>query len=186
MTRDELIIEHIPLVRGLVMTLFRNAPFHEFEDRIGDGMIGLIYAADHFKPEMGVSFRTYAWHCVLGSVRRWNKRRDHLSRWHRKQVREGRMQAPVQVRLTDVMLERAHEDALVTRPDEDTRIDVQRAMRMLDPREQRLIRDVYWHERPVKDCATDLGVKTRGGASQAHRAALKQLRGSLQAYRGVA
>jgi len=63
--RDERIAEHI----GLVHHVARHYRTHdEFEDLIQVGMEGLIFACDHFDPELGNEFSTYAVPCIRGAI----------------------------------------------------------------------------------------------------------------------
>jgi RNA polymerase sigma-B factor len=67
--REQLIL----MYRNLVVSLARR--FMErgemFEDIVQQGMIGLIYALDHFDPSRGVRFTTFATPSILGEIRRY-------------------------------------------------------------------------------------------------------------------
>jgi RNA polymerase sigma-B factor len=67
--RDQLIL----MYRNLVVSLARR--FMErgemFDDIVQQGMIGLIYALDHFDPARGVRFTTFATPSILGEIRRY-------------------------------------------------------------------------------------------------------------------
>lgn len=67
--REQLIL----MYRNLVVSLARR--FMErgemFEDIVQQGMIGLIYALDHFDPTRGVRFTTFATPSILGEIRRY-------------------------------------------------------------------------------------------------------------------
>ncbi len=67
--RDQLILMH----RSLVMYLARRfADRGEgMDDVIQQGMIGLIYALDHFDPSRGVRFATFATPTIIGEIRRY-------------------------------------------------------------------------------------------------------------------
>jgi len=67
--REQLILMH----RSLVMYLARRfADRGEgMDDVIQQGMIGLIYALDHFDPERGVRFATFATPTIIGEIRRY-------------------------------------------------------------------------------------------------------------------
>jgi len=56
--RDELIEMHLPLVRYLARR-FRNRG-EPYDDLLQVGTIGLMKAVDHFEPDRGVAFSTYA------------------------------------------------------------------------------------------------------------------------------
>ena len=66
--REELIVEHLPLVYGLARRYAdRGEPL---DDLIQEGTLGLIKAADRFDPARGVDFRAFAAPTVLGEIRR--------------------------------------------------------------------------------------------------------------------
>jgi RNA polymerase sigma-B factor len=66
--REELILEHLPLVRALARRYAdRGEPF---DDLVQVGTIGLIKAVDRFDPGRGVDFRSFAAPTVLGEIRR--------------------------------------------------------------------------------------------------------------------
>ena len=63
----------ILMYRNLVVSLARR--FLErgemFDDLVQQGIIGLIYALDHFDPARGVRFTTFATPAILGEIRRY-------------------------------------------------------------------------------------------------------------------
>lgn len=63
----------ILMYRNLVVSLARR--FLErgemFDDIVQQGIIGLIYALDHFDPARGVRFTTFATPAILGEIRRY-------------------------------------------------------------------------------------------------------------------
>jgi RNA polymerase sigma-B factor len=67
-TREDLILEHLPLVHGLARRYAdRGEPL---DDLVQEGTLGLIKAADRFDPTRGVDFRAFAAPTVLGEIRR--------------------------------------------------------------------------------------------------------------------
>lgn len=66
--RERLIMEHIPLVRGLARRYAdRGEPL---DDLIQVGTIGLIKAIDRFEPERGFKLASFATPTILGEIRR--------------------------------------------------------------------------------------------------------------------
>lgn len=67
--RERLILMH----RSLVMYLARRFSDRGegMDDVIQQGMIGLIYALDHFDPDRGVRFATFATPTIIGEIRRY-------------------------------------------------------------------------------------------------------------------
>jgi RNA polymerase sigma factor FliA len=79
--RDELIIEHLPLVKYLVSRIIPQLPSHvDQQDLMSAAMIGLINAADRFDPERGVLFKTFAEQHVRGTILDDLRSYDVLSR----------------------------------------------------------------------------------------------------------
>ena len=79
--RDELIIEHLPLVKYLVGRIIPKLPSHiDPQDLMSAAMIGLINAADRYDPERGVLFKTFAEQHVRGTILDELRSYDVLSR----------------------------------------------------------------------------------------------------------
>ena len=68
-TRDELVMQHVPLVKTLAQRLAQRLPSQvEVSDLIGVGVIGLIDAATRYKPTLGVPFDAFARRRVQGAM----------------------------------------------------------------------------------------------------------------------
>ena len=67
--RDHLILMHRNLVAFLARRFAERGESHE--DVVQQGMIGLIYALDHFDPNRGVRFATFATPTIVGEIRRY-------------------------------------------------------------------------------------------------------------------
>ena len=67
--REQLILMH----RSLVIYLARRFADRgeSMDDIVQQGMIGLIYALDHFDPSRGVRFATFATPTIIGEIRRY-------------------------------------------------------------------------------------------------------------------
>jgi RNA polymerase sigma factor for flagellar operon FliA len=85
--RDQLILEHIPLLRHIVGRMSLPAG-PDRDDVYGVGMLGLIAAADSFDPGRGLKFSTYAYSKIRGAVLDELRRSDFLPRGRRESVRE--------------------------------------------------------------------------------------------------
>lgn len=68
MNREELINNNLGLVHSCA-NRFRNKGI-EYDDLYAAGCLGLVKAADGFKPELGFAFSTYAVPAILGEIRR--------------------------------------------------------------------------------------------------------------------
>jgi RNA polymerase sigma factor for flagellar operon FliA len=79
--REQLILEHIPLVRYLVSRMATKLPPHlDLQDLMSAAMIGLINAADRFDTTRGVLFKTFAEQHVRGTILDELRSYDVLSR----------------------------------------------------------------------------------------------------------
>lgn len=79
--REQLIVDHIPLVRYLVGRMTLHLPQHlDLQDLMSAAMIGLINAADRFDPSRGVLFKTFAEQHVRGTILDELRSYDVLSR----------------------------------------------------------------------------------------------------------
>lgn len=79
--REQLIIDHIPLVNYLVNRIAAKLPQHlDQQDLVSAAMIGLINAADRFDPARGVMFKTFAEQHIRGTILDELRSYDVLSR----------------------------------------------------------------------------------------------------------
>jgi RNA polymerase sigma factor FliA len=66
--RDELILEHMPLVADIAAN-FQSIPVHvELDDLIQAGVRGLFDAAGKYRDDEEVAFSTYAKHRIRGAI----------------------------------------------------------------------------------------------------------------------
>ena len=67
--RDQLVMQHVPLVKTLAQRLAQRLPSQvEVNDLISVGVIGLIDAAGRYKPTLGVPFDAFARRRVQGAM----------------------------------------------------------------------------------------------------------------------
>ncbi len=67
--RHKLIESYAPLARFVVdRQNLRTGPALEYEDLVGQAVVGLIDAVDRFDPSRGVKFETYAYYRIRGAV----------------------------------------------------------------------------------------------------------------------
>lgn len=67
--RDELIVEHLPLVRHIAGRLaVRLSAAVSAEDLEGWGVFGLIEAVEKYDPAQGTEFKTYAYYRIRGAI----------------------------------------------------------------------------------------------------------------------
>jgi len=83
--RDKYVMDYLPLVKYVVGKFMIYLPAHlDQEDLIESGILGLIEAAERFKEDKGVKFKTYAYHRIRGSVLDYLRLQD----WVPRSVRE--------------------------------------------------------------------------------------------------
>ena len=86
--REELILEHIPLLKHIVGRVGVDLPSSvDRDDLYGFGMLGLIGAADSWDPTRGLKFSTYAYTRVRGAMLDELRKLDFLPRGRRDKVR---------------------------------------------------------------------------------------------------
>lgn len=67
--RDQIILEHLPLVRAIAVRVHENLPVHvDIDDLVHAGILGLFDATDKFNPEKQVAFSSYAKHRIKGAI----------------------------------------------------------------------------------------------------------------------
>ena len=86
--RENLILEHIPLLKHIVGRVSVDLPSSvDRDDLYGVGMLGLITAADSWDPTRGLKFSTYAYTRVRGAMLDDLRKADFLPRGRREKVR---------------------------------------------------------------------------------------------------
>src|SRR3984957_10545196 len=68
-TRDDLVIEHLPLVRAIAIRVYENLPVHvDLDDLVHAGVLGLFDAALKYNEDKQIQFRGYAKHRIKGAI----------------------------------------------------------------------------------------------------------------------
>ncbi len=87
LTRDELIVQYLPLVKYVLGKLRIYTPQHlDEEDMIQRGIMGLIAAAEKFDPSRRVAFKTYAIPRIRGAILDELRKDDWIPRSARKKA----------------------------------------------------------------------------------------------------
>ncbi len=69
MERDQLVLQHLPLVRAIAIRVHENLPVHvDLDDLVHAGIMGLFDAAIKYDGEKQVTFRGYAKHRIKGAI----------------------------------------------------------------------------------------------------------------------
>ena len=68
-TRESLVVDMLPLVKGVALKIRKRLPAHvELDDLISDGVLGLVDALAKFNPRKRVKLESYARHRIRGSI----------------------------------------------------------------------------------------------------------------------
>ena len=67
--RDQIVLEHLPLVKAIAIRVHENLPVHvDLDDLIHAGVMGLFDAVIKYDHSKNVAFHAYAKHRIKGSV----------------------------------------------------------------------------------------------------------------------
>jgi RNA polymerase sigma factor for flagellar operon FliA len=87
--RDQLILDHMPLVTAIAAHIQKSIPVHiELDDLIHAGMMGLFDAATKYRDDKEVAFPTYAKHRIRGAILDSLRQQDWASRDLRKRYKQ--------------------------------------------------------------------------------------------------
>ncbi|MEO5779250.1 MAG: sigma-70 family RNA polymerase sigma factor [Arthrobacter oryzae] len=88
MERNEMVIQHLPLVGYLVSDLCSKASHLSRDDLASAGAIALITSADSFDPDLGVPFGAFARRRILGAFADEMRASDWATRSARRRIKE--------------------------------------------------------------------------------------------------
>ncbi len=87
--RDQLILEHLPLVTAIAAHIQRSLPVHvELDDLVHAGVMGLFDAATKYQEDKDVAFPSYAKHRIRGAILDDLRQLDWASRDLRKRYKQ--------------------------------------------------------------------------------------------------
>src|SRR5260221_471689 len=67
--RDQIVLDHLPLVKAIAVRVHENLPVHvDLDDLIHAGILGLFDAASKYNPDKKVIFHSYAKHRIKGAI----------------------------------------------------------------------------------------------------------------------
>lgn len=88
--RNQVILEHLPLVRVIAVRVHSNLPVHvELDDLVHAGVLGLIDAATKYNPGKEVAFSSYAKHRIKGAMLDSLRQLDWASRDLRRRQKQA-------------------------------------------------------------------------------------------------
>src|SRR5262245_16149555 len=87
--RDQVVLEHLPLVRAIAVRVHENLPVHvDLEDLVHAGVLGLFDAAAKYDSDKNVAFQAYAKHRIKGAILDSLRQSDWASRDLRKRQKQ--------------------------------------------------------------------------------------------------
>jgi RNA polymerase sigma factor for flagellar operon FliA len=87
--RDQIVLEHLPLVKAIAIRVHENLPVHtDLDDLINAGVLGLFDAVEKFDASKKVEFHSYAKHRIKGSILDSLRQLDWASRDMRKRQKQ--------------------------------------------------------------------------------------------------
>jgi RNA polymerase sigma factor FliA len=90
--RDQVVLDHLPLVKAIAIRVHEGLPVHvDLDDLVHAGVLGLIDAVEKFDAAKNVAFQSYAKHRIKGAILDSLRELDWASRDMRK--RQKRMEA---------------------------------------------------------------------------------------------
>jgi RNA polymerase sigma factor for flagellar operon FliA len=67
--RDQIVIEHLPLVKAIAIRVHESLPVHvDLDDLIHAGVMGLFDAVEKYDDDKNVAFHSYAKHRIKGAI----------------------------------------------------------------------------------------------------------------------
>ncbi len=123
--RDQLILEHLNLVRAIAVRVHDNLPVHvELDDLVHAGVLGLFDAATRYNPGKQVAFSSYAKHRIRGAILDSLRQLD----WASRDLRRRQKQVEAAVRDLALALQRTPTETEIV---SKLGIDVKRWRRMM-------------------------------------------------------
>lgn len=192
--REAAIVENIDRVRAMAHRIKSRVPACvTVDDLVGAGTVGLIQAADRFRPSRGLHFGSYAQHRIRGAMLDYLRGEDPLSRTERQRIRRaasndagtGAQSLPATISIEEMPAHEMREFCTDTCGQSATivdRADLRSARRCLSARENRVISLIYDQGWQNNEVALELGVN-ESRVSQIKGAALAKLRAHLEDHR---
>ncbi|MDQ2946709.1 MAG: sigma-70 family RNA polymerase sigma factor, partial [Acidobacteriota bacterium] len=106
--RDQIVLEHLPLVKAIALRVHENLPVHvDLDDLIHAGVIGLFDAASKYDGDKNVAFSAYAKHRIKGAILDSLRQLD----WASRDLRRRHKQLEAVTRELSGVLQRAPTEA---------------------------------------------------------------------------
>src|SRR4029079_10333056 len=87
--RDQIVLDHLPLVKAIAIRVHENLPVHvDLDDLIHAGVLGLFDAVTKYDANKNVVFQSYAKHRIKGAILDSLRQLDWASRDQRKRQKQ--------------------------------------------------------------------------------------------------
>jgi RNA polymerase sigma factor FliA len=87
--RDQVVLDHLPLVKAIAIRVHENLPVHvDLDDLVHAGVLGLMDAVEKFDSSKNVAFQSYAKHRIKGAILDSLREQDWASRDMRKRQKQ--------------------------------------------------------------------------------------------------
>ncbi len=88
--RDQIVLDHLPLVKSIAIRVHENLPVHiELDDLIHAGVLGLFDAVQKYDASKNVEFQSYAKHRIKGAILDSLRQLDWASRDMRRRQKQA-------------------------------------------------------------------------------------------------
>ena len=123
--RDQIVLDHLPLVKVIAIRVHENLPVHvDLDDLIHAGILGLFDAVEKFDAGKNVAFQSYAKHRIKGAILDSLRQLD----WASRDMRKRQKQMEAAMRSLSLKLGRTPTESEVA---EHLGLEVERWRRML-------------------------------------------------------
>jgi RNA polymerase sigma factor FliA len=123
--RDQIVLEHLPLVKAIAVRVHENLPVHvDLDDLVHAGVLGLFDAASKFNPDKQVAFSSYAKHRIKGAILDSLRQLD----WASRDLRRRHKQVEAATRELSAELQRTPTEAEIA---QKLGVDVERWRQMM-------------------------------------------------------
>lgn len=87
--RDQIVLDHLSLVKAIAIRVHENLPVHvDLDDLVHAGVLGLFDAVDKFDASKNVAFQSYAKHRIKGAILDSLRQLDWASRDMRRRQKQ--------------------------------------------------------------------------------------------------
>jgi RNA polymerase sigma factor FliA len=123
--RDQVVVDHLPLVKAIAIRVHENLPVHvDLDDLVHAGVLGLLDAVEKFDATKNVAFQSYAKHRIKGAILDSLRELD----WASRDMRRRQKQMDTVTRDLSTKLGRTPTESEVAH---EMGVDVERWRRML-------------------------------------------------------